>query len=269
MKVLAGMHALVAEDNVANQLVVQEMLRFLGATCVVANDGVAALNRLEQERFDILFVDIEMPRLSGLDLISRLRGGLDTLPETTIIALTAYVLPEHRRAIDHAGADGVIPKPLLSIEAFGEAVAGILERRQPKGPDTAPAASLPEERREEEFDPGVLNRLIELCGAEGVSRIVTTAEADIDTAIGALIEALALGDPRAAKFQGHSLAGMAGAVGARGLEREARAIDQDPEAALRRRSSIVSNLRDMRSSTSRWLANDLRRSFAVLKDASG
>ncbi|MEM9762091.1 MAG: response regulator [Pseudomonadota bacterium] len=259
----------MAEDNVANQLVVQEMLRLLGATCVVANDGVAALHRLEQERFDVVFVDIEMPRLSGLDLITRLRGDVDRLPETTIIALTAYVLPEHRRAIDHAGADGVIPKPLLSIEAFGEAVACIIEQQEPKGAAAAPDAPPADERREEEFDPGVLSRLIELCGAEGVSRIVTTAEADIDAAIGALIEALALGDPRAAKFQGHSLAGMAGAVGARGLEREARAIDRDPESALRRRTSVVSNLRDMRTSTARWLAGDLRRSFPLLKDASG
>ncbi|MEL6768437.1 MAG: response regulator [Pseudomonadota bacterium] len=268
-KVLAGMHALVAEDNVANQLVVQEMLRFLGATSVVANDGLAALDRLDQESFDVLLIDIEMPRLSGLDLIAQLRTESDPLPQTTIIALTAYVLPEHRRAISRAGADGVIPKPLLSIEAFGNAVSGIMERRRSKGVAPDPVEPLPDERREEEFDPGVLNRLIELCGADRVSHIVTTAEADIDAAIGALIEALSLGDPRAAKFQGHSLAGMAGAVGARGLERQARAIDLDPEAALRRRSSIVSNLRDMRGSTARWLAGDLRRSFTLLNDASG
>ncbi|MEO0958763.1 MAG: hypothetical protein AAFY66_09925, partial [Pseudomonadota bacterium] len=85
---------------------------------------------------------------------------------------------------------------------------------------------------------------------------VTQAKGDIDVAITALIEALALGDPRAAKFQGHSLAGMAGAVGALELEREARAIDRDPEAALRRRNSIVSALRGMRSRTAQWLGSD-------------
>ncbi|MEO0427054.1 MAG: response regulator [Pseudomonadota bacterium] len=251
------MHALVAEDNVANQLVVQEMLRFLGATSVIAGDGLVALDKLDSESFDLLLVDIEMPRLSGLDLISQLRAGGDERADMTIIALTAYVMPEHRRAIEQAGADGVIPKPLLSIEAFGDAVSGFMEARASKGKRSVPPIQSNDERRSaEEFDPGVLNRLIELSGAETVARIVTQAKGDIDVAITALIEALALGDPRAAKFQGHSLAGMAGAVGALELEREARAIDRDPEAALRRRNSIVSALRGMRSRTAQWLGSD-------------
>ncbi|MEM7497565.1 MAG: response regulator [Pseudomonadota bacterium] len=301
---LEGIRALVAEDNVTNQLVAREMLQSLGVSVALAADGFEAVELAGREPFDVFLIDIEMPRLSGIDVIQRLRAAESRHRDAAIVALTAYVMPDQRRAIEEAGADGIIPKPLVSIQAFGDAVAQFIERRKameagdgargdagarggndgagvddadPRDAPTGGSAFPPagddpdqgrapecggersgdgEERRAaspEDFDPSVLRRLSDLAGDESVGRLLQMARADIDRVTAALIEALEGGDRQAVKFQGHSLAGMAGAVGAVGLEREARAIDRDPEAAMDRRDRLVASLRAIRQRTGEWL----------------
>ena len=72
---LAGVRVLLAEDNPTNQMVASQMLRSLDATVIVCSDGVEALERFDEQTFDIVVVDIEMPRLSGLDVIRKSGRG--------------------------------------------------------------------------------------------------------------------------------------------------------------------------------------------------
>lgn len=140
---LDGLSVLLAEDNATNQLVVAGMLRALGAQPAIAPDGIAALERASRQPFDVLLIDIEMPRLSGRELMARLREGEGPNRDAPIIVLTAHgPVTSHGEAVS-AGADGLIAKPLVSVESFGVQVRSILERALAAGRratlDTAPA----------------------------------------------------------------------------------------------------------------------------------
>ena len=84
------------------------MLRALNAEVTVCSDGVEALERFEREPVDLVVVDIEMPRLSGLDVIRAIRARGDARAQVPIVALTAYAMREHRERIAAAGANGLI-----------------------------------------------------------------------------------------------------------------------------------------------------------------
>lgn len=126
---LSGLNILLAEDNPTNQLVAVQMLESLGATVTLAVDGAEALEILEDKLFDVALIDIEMPRVSGIELMQRLRDEDGPVADMPMIALTAYVMREHRAAIHEAGADGIIAKPILSIERFGEEILEFMRDR--------------------------------------------------------------------------------------------------------------------------------------------
>ncbi|MHA1128450.1 MAG: ATP-binding protein, partial [Alphaproteobacteria bacterium] len=117
---LSHLNILLAEDNVTNQLVVTQMLKSMGAKFQVASDGVEMLAMFEREEFDVVLLDIEMPRKSGLEVLREIRARDDVKSGIPMIALTAYVMPEHREKIVAAGADGVIAKPIAGIAPLGQ-----------------------------------------------------------------------------------------------------------------------------------------------------
>ena len=70
---LKGRRVLLAEDNITNQMVATQMLDALGMRVDVANDGAEALEMIERRHYDLYLIDIEMPRVSGLDVIRGIR----------------------------------------------------------------------------------------------------------------------------------------------------------------------------------------------------
>ena len=126
---LAGARILLAEDNLTNQMVALQMLRALGPSVTICSDGIEALERFDEGPVDLVIVDIEMPRMSGLDVIRAIRARADDKARVPIVALTAYAMREHRERIAAAGANGLISKPVTSVEALGEGLAIHLARR--------------------------------------------------------------------------------------------------------------------------------------------
>ncbi|MEM6680049.1 MAG: response regulator [Pseudomonadota bacterium] len=250
--VLKGVKALIVEDNLTNQIVAREMLAYLGAQTVIVGDGIEALDALAAETFDLLIIDIEMPRLTGTELIRRLRVPNGRHADTAMVALTAYVMQENCQAIEQAGADGIIAKPLVSIERFGEVLSAVLERRRqlraaaaPEQAWTAQTANGVDTTPTAVVDERALVSLAEIAGDVGVATLISSALTELETAVAELLTAIETGDLDRTRFVSHSLAGMAGSVGAVGLERQARAINDDPEAALidaRRHGSMLRTL---------------------------
>jgi CheY-like chemotaxis protein len=105
---------LLVEDNPVNQLVACEMLRLLGVTIACAGDGVEAIERLEQEHYDLIFMDIQMPRMDGLEATReiRRREQAQSLPPTPIVALTANSSDQDRARCLAAGMDDLLGKPV-------------------------------------------------------------------------------------------------------------------------------------------------------------
>jgi signal transduction histidine kinase/CheY-like chemotaxis protein len=107
---------LVAEDHAVNRRVVQLIFDELDVDLTMAKDGLEALESFQPGLFDLVLMDMQMPRMDGLEAITairRLESGAAAAP-TPIIMLTANALPEHEAAGRAAGADGFLTKPIVA-----------------------------------------------------------------------------------------------------------------------------------------------------------
>lgn len=114
---VAGGRVLVVEDHAVNRTVAARMLERLGMRVSVAEDGVEALERLAGERFDLVFMDIQMPRLDGLACTGAIRGGTTALdPDVPVVAMTANATEDDRRRCLDAGMQGFLSKPITTAK---------------------------------------------------------------------------------------------------------------------------------------------------------
>lgn len=104
-------NVLVVEDNEVNQMVITGMLQNLGCKIVVAENGRAGLDVLKNTKFDIVFMDINMPVLNGREATIQYRQSESKSIHLPIIALTANVLAEDVQTYFDAGMDDYVPKP--------------------------------------------------------------------------------------------------------------------------------------------------------------
>jgi signal transduction histidine kinase/CheY-like chemotaxis protein len=112
---------LVADDNAINLTVTTRMLAVLGYRADTAVDGHEALAALARKRYDVIFMDVQMPELDGLEATRRIRAGSGRQP--WIVALTASALEDDRQACIAAGMDDYLEKPIRR-----EAVIEVLRR---------------------------------------------------------------------------------------------------------------------------------------------
>jgi PAS domain S-box-containing protein len=121
----AGLRILLAEDNPVNQKLAVRLLEKEGHRVRLAGTGTAALAALEEELFDVVLMDVQMPELDGLEATRRLRlkertaGG-----HVTVIAMTAHAMKGDRELCLEAGMDGYLSKPIRP-DALAAALAGL------------------------------------------------------------------------------------------------------------------------------------------------
>ncbi|MBK9576481.1 MAG: response regulator [Fibrobacterota bacterium] len=109
--------ALVAEDNMVNQIVARKNLEALGLVVDVAGDGREALRCLTEHAYDIVFMDCQMPVMDGFEATKRLRDGDDCVdPSVPVVALTAHALSGDRERCLSAGMDDYLAKPFDPIQ---------------------------------------------------------------------------------------------------------------------------------------------------------
>lgn len=157
---LARCRVLVADDTPTSRLILQRFLVQMGAEVVLASDGVEAIGRLERESFDLLVIDIEMPRMTGMDVIRHLRNLPGPLARLAVLAITAHTDKAMRSAVHAAGATVVVSKPVTSPVALGAAVTAALN-----SPD-ATANALPD------IDPARFDRLLAMAGPATAAELV-------------------------------------------------------------------------------------------------
>ncbi|MGE4556103.1 MAG: PAS domain S-box protein [Desulfovibrionaceae bacterium] len=110
----SGFHVLLAEDDPVNQKTVGKMLEKLGCRVVPAEDGRHALELLKKDRFDLVFMDIQMPVLDGVQATMAIRSKAAGSHNAyiPIVALTAYAMPGDRNRFLEAGMDAYLAKPV-------------------------------------------------------------------------------------------------------------------------------------------------------------
>ncbi len=106
-----NIQVLVVEDNPANLKLVEELLKGLGVQVTAAENGYSALQLCESTPFDLIFMDVQMPGIDGLETTRQLREK-EVADRTPIIALTAHAVDEQKKRLLLAGMDDYLSKPV-------------------------------------------------------------------------------------------------------------------------------------------------------------
>ena len=113
------LRVLLAEDNVVNQTLASHLLEKRGYDVTVVGDGEAALSALAGEKFDIVLMDVQMPRKNGLEATAAIREQESKSgAHLPIIALTAHAMKGDKEKCLEAGMDAYLSKPIRSKELF-------------------------------------------------------------------------------------------------------------------------------------------------------
>jgi two-component system cell cycle response regulator DivK len=115
---------LVVEDNELNLKLFCDLLRAHDYETVAVRDGREAVERAREFRPDLIIMDIQLPHVSGLDLIGQIKGD-DALRAIPIMAVTAYAAKGDEERIRDAGAEGYVSKP-ISVGRFVAAVEALV-----------------------------------------------------------------------------------------------------------------------------------------------
>jgi CheY-like chemotaxis protein len=108
---------LIAEDNLINQKVLSRMLTKLGVTnLTIVDDGEKAVEREAAEAFDVIFMDMQMPRMDGIDACRHIAVRQGGHPKAKVVFVTAQVSQSFKTECRVAGAVGFIAKPCKSSD---------------------------------------------------------------------------------------------------------------------------------------------------------
>ncbi|MFA6921002.1 MAG: response regulator [Gallionella sp.] len=220
---VSGAHLLLVEDNEVNQQVARELLERIGISVTVAENGNEAIALVQEEEFDGVLMDMQMPVMDGITATLEIRK-FERLQALPIIAMTANAMAMDKEKCLAAGMNDHISKPIDPNHMLATLAKWIV----PAHPKAVPAAS----------SPGQPESLPELPGvnvAEGVRRmggslaayysVLEKFRGNQDRAATALIESLAAGDRETAERLAHTLKGVAGTLGAETIRQQASELE--------------------------------------------
>ncbi len=118
-------HVLVVDDNATNRVVAQTLCRMFGASSEVAADGVEAVEMARTGAFDLVLMDIRMPRMDGVEATRAIRATTGAVGRMPIIALTANADADVARLYIAAGMQDVVEKPIQSDRLLAAMTAAL------------------------------------------------------------------------------------------------------------------------------------------------
>jgi CheY-like chemotaxis protein len=207
------LRVLVAEDNAVNQRVAQQMLSRLGYRSDVAANGIEVLEALRRQPYDLVFLDIQMPEMDGLEAAHRIREEWGRTKGPRLVAMTASAMKGDRDECLAAGIDDYVSKP-VQIASLQKALMESRKRdlepsqhRQAGGAgasiDMSALAGL--RQYQEDGCPDIVTELIGLFLDEAPKKI------------DAMEGAVARGEFEVLKKIAHTLKGTSASIGARRL----------------------------------------------------
>jgi CheY-like chemotaxis protein len=121
-QLLEGLRVLVVEDNGTNRLIATKMLELLGASVETAEDGLQGVEALTQTHFDLVFMDVQMPVMDGVEATRRIRAMPEPACRVPIIAMTANAMAHQQASYISAGMNGALAKPMSPNALVGEII---------------------------------------------------------------------------------------------------------------------------------------------------
>ncbi len=104
---------LIADDNEINRILLKTQLSGTVAKVIECKDGQEALDILKITPFDLIFLDLQMPSIKGMDVVCFLKNSPNVNAETPVIAITAHALPEQKNTVIKAGFVDCLIKPIV------------------------------------------------------------------------------------------------------------------------------------------------------------
>ena len=225
-----GVRVLVVDDSDVNREVAGEALSRLGVETVTANDGLAAVERLRTERYDMVLMDGSMPVLDGFEATRRIRAeeAETGRPAAVIVALTAHVVGASVNAWRASGMNGVVHKP-FTLDDLVRELSRFCGDRAVHGTHVAlvEAVETPAVRADL-FDPAIRAELLAM-GRQGrgdfVERVHRLYATNAPLRLAEIVEAAAADDADALARAAHALKSMSLSLGAAAVAGEASRIE--------------------------------------------
>lgn len=120
---------LVVDDNEDIRDVFCRLVERAGHVAATAGDGQEAVDVLQRESFDVMLLDLTMPRMNGVDVVRWLRAHPDVAPSLRVVVISAWA-GEHRAVLQELGIDTVMQKP-LRIQQLTDLIAETLLELEP------------------------------------------------------------------------------------------------------------------------------------------
>jgi PAS domain S-box-containing protein len=217
------LRVLLVEDNAVNQKVALRMLQRLGLKADTAANGLEALDALGRQPYDLVFMDVQMPEMDGLEATRRICQRWPAAERPRIVAMTADALEGDRERCIEAGMDDYVSKP-VTLEALMAALARSQRRASPK-PLEATAVADPH------LDAATLDKLRDEMGGEEPFRdLLQSYLLEAPRLVGNLWEAIAHADPHKLEQAAHALKSASATVGARDLAFQCKTLEAQGHA---------------------------------------
>ena len=134
-------HVLVVDDNDQNLVVAKAICKIHGCTVETAMDGIEALALARSGRFDLVLMDVQMPRMDGVEAAAAIRALPGAAGRVPIVAVTANADPAASRSYREAGMQGVVAKPISLAALIAAMRAALVEEPAPAVSTEAPVAA--------------------------------------------------------------------------------------------------------------------------------
>jgi PAS domain S-box-containing protein len=214
---------LLVEDNPANQKLAVYVLRERGHTVDIAGDGQQALCLAQENRHDVILMDVQMPGMDGLEATKAIRAREDSNRRVPIIAMTAHAMQGDRDRCLAAGMDGYLSKPINAremialLESLAAGTASVASRSGVTEPERSPVAGV--------FDSELA---IERCfkSQDLLREMIQCFFDELTNLLPQMHAALATGDLREVGRLGHRLKGTVVYLGAEPALEAALAVEK-------------------------------------------
>jgi PAS domain S-box-containing protein len=257
-----GVTILVVEDHAINQALVTEMLVSRGHRVEVADNGLAALEALSKGRYDLVFMDCQMPEMDGFEATAEIRRREARSRRTPIVAMTANSMKGDRDRCIASGMDGYLSKPFRGPQL--DAVLARWLGSRHIGPSATPVRVRTEGVL---LDAAVLDGLLRTTPRERLREIVADFRADAGSRLVQLREAAAAGDRESMGRTAHMLRGSSAMLGAGRVSETCARIESAASGATAELDDCLAELEDALRLTGQRLEAQLA-SVAELPDAT-
>ncbi|MFW5839444.1 MAG: response regulator [Planctomycetota bacterium] len=215
------LRVLLAEDNPVNQKLAKRLLENWGHQVEVAGDGQAALDRASSETFDLLILDLQMPRIGGLDVARRIRQSeWDSERHVPMIAMTAHAMKGDRSRCLESGMDDYVSKP-IDPERLAEVIGrlcGLDEAARSEGDDC-----------QSDPDAVVFDRYRALATVDGseqlLAEVLSLFKQTCPSMRARIRGALACGDAEELALAAHEIKGVLANIAAKRAHQAARKLE--------------------------------------------